>query len=1327
MDINSLISHDPATAFKPNPPNPRVPHNINNNDNSLFVKPLPRQPRPPVNSSIPPHGRRGDSAVQNNPSHAPSSTSRTSVPSGARPTPSGEPQHTTTLSTPGIDNRVNIALLPPQPPPPPIRTAQDAYGINGSPATLYPHVEHIRHEAPTPRTPPCRKELSSKCLSAEAQQTANQLLSNIQENPCNYEDRVKFIQILHQGFVDHIYPPSSPDSRGIPHEFDVFRDLRAAREELNDLFSIGEDLWAEWIQDESLLANTVQHRMDVTALCERSVKEEYASTKLWLIYGDWVLHLYNSATQARERSRELGQWSEEDRAIGREMFTWHSVLEVWREAAQVTQWRINDSHLIWNRYFDLLLQDVASSPSRDRISQIRLLFETRLQTPHFGWDQTFQTFSNFVSTYFNNNYETLMVEARTKAAEAIAIFDAREARESALKRAVDAKDETAEYNAYVEYIDWEKSGARRRQQYHFELLSALYQRVVVRYPSNTSFWEDYVVFHVESKFHSRVSISPLPSIHRATRHCPWSGFLWSQFLISAERAGKTWSDVENIKHQATRTGMLDAAGIEEIIKVQTTWCAYLRRRAFQIDSTDEDMDVAEMGMRSAIERVQEIGYASQNSPGDPLFRVERLYIRYLSERGSWDSARETFKELIHRHGYNYEFWLMYYAWEMLCWNKFTHEESSPGTSLKQPSPSFATAVLKQAIRREDLNWPEKIMETYMTHCEDYEDADELQLAIFEVRKAMKVLTKKRQEQKALEASTTAQKQHTQQQEQQEAPSDTQPAVHPTDEQSQAKNDGPSPSKRKRDESDINGISSKKPKPSTVETSLAPSRDREHGSVLVSYLPKDISHLKIRQFFRDCGKINSLKILPGENHTISALLEFNSREDALAALTKTQKQLEGNTISVEAATDTTIFVANFSPTADEHYIRELFQSYGEILEVRFPSLKYNTHRRFCYVQFVSSSAAYRSTELDGKAVEGDLSLIVKVSDPARRQDRKGGALEEGREIYLSNFPWKTTEADLVELFMAYGDVKSARIPTKANGAGRGFAFVAFSTKEQATAALAMNGQDYNGRELHVQPSTATGPKRIQATVISNTARSVSPAVERTAGTSPGSSTATLAPDGHGGDRRDRTLGLMNIPDTVNDSRIRALAEPHGPLVKIVLRPDHKGAIVEFADVTDAGHAALALEGYEIDPGRTIRVGTVQEMLKQSAEHKVDRIPTGKARTNLGKPNLAPQPSAPIKRPGQNKASFGSARRGGLRVNLQTQNNASPTTTNSKSMPSQNESQARQTSPATKGEQDDAVSVATPKKTNDDFRAMLLNKSTDTSTSANNQNSQPAMSK
>lgn len=378
-------------------------------------------------------------------------------------------------------------------------------------------------------------------------------------------------------------------------------------------------------------------------------------------------------------------------------------------------------------------------------------------------------------------------------------------------------------------------------------------------------------------------------------------------------------------------------------------------------------------------------------------------------------------------------------------------------------------------------------------------------------------------------------------------------------------------------------------------------------------------------------------------------------------------------------------------------------------MRFPSLKYNTHRRFCYVQFTSAADAHAATELDQRPVGQNLNLVVKISDPSKRQTRSG-AFEEGREIHISNLDWKATEDDLIELFTAFGKVEVARIPTKADGGSKGFAFVAFTTpvcrmnlecsmisrltlsQEAAKAALAMDQKDFRGRPLRVKLSTPTGAKRQATTIISQIGRSKSPSMEPNGGAA-SPATSMGQDDVPIGDRKLRTLGLMNIPDTVNDARIRALVEPYGNLVKIILRPDHQGAIVEFMDVGDAGKASLGLEGQEIVPGRKIHVGSVPEMLKQSAEHKVDRIQVGKQKQ---KSTLMAQTPAPIVRPSQQA-------RGGRRGGLGTKRGAFGGSGKSGTAQSSKTDGSKQQPEAADGATSSNDGVK--QKSNDDFRALI----------------------
>ena len=67
---------------------------------------------------------------------------------------------------------------------------------------------------------------------------------------------------------------------------------------------------------------------------------------------------------------------------------------------------------------------------------------------------------------------------------------------------------------------------------------------------------------------------------------------------------------------------------------------------------------------------------------------------------------------------------------------------------------------------------------------------------------------------------------------------------------------------------------------------------------------------------------------GEDETADiAMIEFETKDDALAALTRDQKSFNGNTIEVQLDAGSTLWVTNFPPTADEAYIRDLFSKVG----------------------------------------------------------------------------------------------------------------------------------------------------------------------------------------------------------------------------------------------------------------------------------------------------------------------------------------------------------------------------------------------------------------
>ncbi len=74
----------------------------------------------------------------------------------------------------------------------------------------------------------------------------------------------------------------------------------------------------------------------------------------------------------------------------------------------------------------------------------------------------------------------------------------------------------------------------------------------------------------------------------------------------------------------------------------------------------------------------------------------------------------------------------------------------------------------------------------------------------------------------------------------------------------------------------------------------------------------------------------------------------------------------------------------------------------------------------------------------------------------------------KKIFVGNFSFSTTEADLRQWFEPYGAIDSASVVTdRDTGRSRGFGFVEMPNDSEADAAIAaLNGKDAGGRPLTV---------------------------------------------------------------------------------------------------------------------------------------------------------------------------------------------------------------------------------------------------------------------
>lgn len=73
----------------------------------------------------------------------------------------------------------------------------------------------------------------------------------------------------------------------------------------------------------------------------------------------------------------------------------------------------------------------------------------------------------------------------------------------------------------------------------------------------------------------------------------------------------------------------------------------------------------------------------------------------------------------------------------------------------------------------------------------------------------------------------------------------------------------------------------------------------------------------------------------------------------------------------------------------------------------------------------------------------------------------------KKIYVGNLPFTTTEDKVRELFAAHGEIESIHLITdQVTGRPRGFGFIEMSSENAAAAIKALNGQEFDGRNLKI---------------------------------------------------------------------------------------------------------------------------------------------------------------------------------------------------------------------------------------------------------------------
>ncbi|CUM64715.1 uncharacterized protein PRCAT00002325001 [Priceomyces carsonii] len=177
-----------------------------------------------------------------------------------------------------------------------------------------------------------------------------------------------------------------------------------------------------------------------------------------------------------------------------------------------------------------------------------------------------------------------------------------------------------------------------------------------------------------------------------------------------------------------------------------------------------------------------------------------------------------------------------------------------------------------------------------------------------------------------------------------------------------------------------------------------------------------------------------------------------------------ENLEGPTVSV--------FVKNLNFETNSDKLSDLFKSFLGFV-VALVKTKPDPHDKskvqsmgFGFVEFrTKEQAEIAIRTLDGQIFDGHR-LQLKLSHRQTTQSKNSNKnLVRSNKLIVKNLPFEATRKDVLELFSAFGQLKSVRVPKKFDRSARGFAFVEFSTSREAETAIdRLQGVHLLGRKL-----------------------------------------------------------------------------------------------------------------------------------------------------------------------------------------------------------------------------------------------------------------------
>ncbi|TCD69018.1 Splicing factor [Steccherinum ochraceum] len=811
---------------------------------------------------------------------------------------------------------------------------------------------------------------------------------------------------------------------------------------------------------------------------------------------------------------------------------------------------VTESHRLWDirRDWELeLLMEAPGDVKAQLVSEVDTMLLKRLQQPHSNHDETLSTYSTFTTTYKPpDEYEAILVHASKSKSQAVKAYERRERQERSLAQAGFSLE------AYAYYI----SGERRSKTPDAFILGALYERAVAeadkrRFANEANaeealrtFWLGYMDFLRVNDADVEVQ---LQVFERATRSIPGSGEFWARYMRFLERMELDLSSIEAVYESAMKFTPLQK-DVDQLVPVILARASYEKRQADSHAEIEADerylpaMQILFDGMRMV---------RKASKAGDARLRLEKFFSQVCFNLSNLpENAVDEWKDAAKHYKNSY-----------LVWTSYTD------ALIRTQHYDQARSVFKD-VSLKNIDWPEAIWDAWLSFEQVYGTAVQMDECLDRIERARGQVNAKRikEEKAAYEAMQVIAEA-----EQQAAVSAvassasmTQSVPMEVDTSSSSALEGGA--KRKAEDD----IEPEAKKPKTEQKPLPLKRDRENCTVFVADLPTATSEDDLRALFKDCGSVREIKITALHNSTV-ATVEFAERDSVPAALTKDKKRVHDQEIAVHLGWKSTLYVTNFPEKADDTFIRDLFGKYGVIFDVRWPSKKFKSTRRFCYVQYTAPSAANSALVLHGFQLDGH-SLSVLISNPERKKERTDADAND-RELYVAGLSKFVTQQELSKLFSTYGPVKDIRMILDDRGQSKGYAFVEFEQANDAVSALAANNYELKNR-------------RIAVTLADTRNKAKNPASRQV-------------------EARNKSVRVKNLPPNTQEGLLQQALEKIAPVQRVEVFAEKREAVAELENAAEVGKLLLHTEPVVFN-GHTLRFS--EESLERAAASRATGQPS-----------------------------------------------------------------------------------------------------------------------